>query len=232
MPERAGCAERRRRLWRSEGKYRAEWAAAPAPKRRASPASGEGDEKTRPLGRVPVRRGSRPREERVPWRGPSSGGRSVAFLFGLGRGREVLEAAQQVLLAHAVELDVVAVARALRRHRGGGSIINISSIAGLRGAGTAFAYGASKWAVRGMTKAAAQELAPHNIRVNSVHPGIIDTQMITEIGENWERDLLPYIPIGRVASADDVAKLVLYLASDDSAYSTGSEFVVDGGVHG
>jgi 3alpha(or 20beta)-hydroxysteroid dehydrogenase len=110
-----------------------------------------------------------------------------------------------------------------------GSIINISSIAGLRGAGTAFAYGASKWAVRGMTKAAAQELAPHNVRVNSVHPGIIDTPMITEIGEDWEQALLPYIPVGRVATADDVAKLVLYLASDDSAYSTGSEFVVDGG---
>lgn len=111
----------------------------------------------------------------------------------------------------------------------GGSIINISSIAGMRGAGTAFAYGASKWAVRGMTKAAAQELAPHGIRVNSVHPGIIDTQMITEIGDNWKELLLPMIPAGRVATADDVAKLVLYLASDDSAYSTGSEFIVDGG---
>ncbi len=111
-----------------------------------------------------------------------------------------------------------------------GSIVNISSIAGLRGAGVAFAYGASKWAVRGMTKAAAQELGPHNVRVNSVHPGIIDTLMIRELGEQWEDLTVPNIPLGRAAGADDVAKLVLYLASDDSAYSTGHEFVVDGGM--
>ncbi|MDH4145614.1 MAG: SDR family oxidoreductase, partial [Acidimicrobiia bacterium] len=73
-------------------------------------------------------------------------------------------------------------------------------------------------------------LAPHGIRVNSVHPGIIETEMITEFGEGWKDALLPRIPNGRVASADDVAKLVLYLASDDSAYSTGAEFVVDGGM--
>jgi 3alpha(or 20beta)-hydroxysteroid dehydrogenase len=110
-----------------------------------------------------------------------------------------------------------------------GSIVNISSIAGLRGSGVAFAYGASKWAVRGMTKSAAQELAPHGIRVNSVHPGIVDTQMIAEFGPNWQEILLPRIPQGRVASADDVAKLVVYLASDDSDYSNGGEFIVDGG---
>jgi 3alpha(or 20beta)-hydroxysteroid dehydrogenase len=111
-----------------------------------------------------------------------------------------------------------------------GSIVNISSIAGLRGAGVAFAYGASKWAVRGMTKSAAQELAPHGIRVNSVHPGIIDTQMITELGPQWRELTLPRIPQGRVASADDVAKLVLFLASDDSNYSNGAEFIVDGAM--
>jgi 3alpha(or 20beta)-hydroxysteroid dehydrogenase len=111
-----------------------------------------------------------------------------------------------------------------------GSIVNISSIAGLRGAGVAFAYCASKWAVRGMTKAAAQELAPHGVRVNSVHPGIIETQMILEFGEGWKDALLPNIPQGRVAAADDVAKLVLFLASDDSNYSNGSEFVVDGAM--
>ena len=114
--------------------------------------------------------------------------------------------------------------------QGSGSIVNISSIAGLRGAGVAFAYGASKWAVRGMTKSAAQELAPHGIRVNSVHPGIIETEMIREFGENWKDALLPAIPQGRVASADDVAKLVLFLASDDSDYSNGAEFVVDGAM--
>ncbi len=111
-----------------------------------------------------------------------------------------------------------------------GSIVNISSIAGMRGAGVAFAYGASKWAVRGMTKAAAQELAPHGVRVNSVHPGIIDTQMITELGPQWREQTTPRIPMGRPASAEEVARTVLFLASDDSAYCTGHEYLVDGGM--
>jgi 3alpha(or 20beta)-hydroxysteroid dehydrogenase len=111
-----------------------------------------------------------------------------------------------------------------------GSIVNISSIAGMRGAGTAFAYGASKWAVRGMTKAAAQELAPHGVRVNSVHPGIIDTEMIREVGDNWREHLVPRIPLGRAATADDVARLVLFLASDDSSYCSGHEYLVDGAM--
>jgi len=111
-----------------------------------------------------------------------------------------------------------------------GSIVNISSIAGMRGAGTAFAYGASKWAVRGMTKAAAQELSPHGVRVNSVHPGIIDTEMIREIGDNWREQLVPRIPLGRPATAADVARLVLFLASDDSSYCSGHEYLVDGAM--
>ncbi|MFV0259516.1 MAG: glucose 1-dehydrogenase [Acidimicrobiales bacterium] len=111
-----------------------------------------------------------------------------------------------------------------------GSIINISSVAGLRGSGAAFAYGASKWAVRGMTKSAALELAPHGVRVNSIHPGIIDTPMAEEFDRVGVRDQVKAnIPVGYLASAEDVAKLALYLASDASAYSTGSEFVVDGG---
>jgi len=114
--------------------------------------------------------------------------------------------------------------------QGSGSIVNISSIAGLRGAAVAFAYGASKWAVRGMTKSAAIELGPHNVRVNSVHPGIIETEMIEEFGADWKEQLVPLIPLGRPASADDVARLVLYLASDESAYSSGHEFVVDGAM--
>lgn len=112
-----------------------------------------------------------------------------------------------------------------------GSIINISSIAGLRGSGAAFAYGASKWAVRGMTKGAAQELAPHGIRVNSIHPGIIETAMLGEFDRVGVREaVLDRIPMGHTADADEVAKLALFLASDDSAYCTGSEFVVDGGM--
>ena len=113
-----------------------------------------------------------------------------------------------------------------------GSIINISSVAGLTGAPGTMAYSASKWAVRGMTKVAAKEVAPFGVRVNSVHPGIIDTPMMAEAspeGSIIDR-VVDAIPMGHVAQADDVARLVLYLASDESAYSIGAEFVVDGGM--
>lgn len=115
---------------------------------------------------------------------------------------------------------------------GQGSIINISSVAGLRGAGGTIAYTASKWAVRGMTKSAANEFAPFGVRVNSVHPGIIDTPMLQEF-DDWgvRENLRDAIPLGNLETGPEtVAKLVLFLASDDSHYSTGSEFVVDGGM--
>jgi len=121
----------------------------------------------------------------------------------------------------------------LMMEAGKGSIINISSIAGLRGSGGAIAYGASKWAVRGMTKSAAQELARYGIRVNSIHPGLIDTPMLQQLPgiEAGNSDqLVRRIPLRRVAEAMEVARLALFLASDDSSYSTGCEFVVDGGM--
>jgi 3alpha(or 20beta)-hydroxysteroid dehydrogenase len=118
--------------------------------------------------------------------------------------------------------------------RRSGSIVNISSVAGLTGSAGTIAYSASKFAVRGMTKVAAVELAPFGVRVNSVHPGFIDTPMLRDaLGEAAVATMEAAgatVPNGRLATADDVAKLVLYLASDDSAYSTGSEFVVDGGM--
>jgi 3alpha(or 20beta)-hydroxysteroid dehydrogenase len=112
------------------------------------------------------------------------------------------------------------------RAQGEGSIVNISSIAGLGGASPCFAYGATKWAVRGMTKSAARELGPHGVRVNSIHPGIIDTPMMAD--QPLEQ-LAARVPLGRYATADEVAKLALWLASDDSAYANGAEFVLDGG---
>jgi 3alpha(or 20beta)-hydroxysteroid dehydrogenase len=112
---------------------------------------------------------------------------------------------------------------------GSGSIINISSIAGMKSASVAHAYSASKWAVRGMSKSAAVELAPSGVRVNSVHPGIIDTNMLEEFG-SVRNSIESRIPLGRVASAEEVGKLVLFLASDDSSYCTGHEFVVDGAM--
>ncbi len=118
--------------------------------------------------------------------------------------------------------------------QGSGSIVNISSVAGLAGSPGTIAYTAGKFAVRGMTKVAALELAPFGVRVNSVHPGLIDTPMLREaFTRDVEVDIDgagANVPNGRLATAEDVARLVLYLASDDSSYSTGSEFVVDGGM--
>ncbi|MET8649370.1 MULTISPECIES: glucose 1-dehydrogenase [Nocardia] len=108
---------------------------------------------------------------------------------------------------------------------GGGSIINVSSIEGLRGAPWAHGYVASKWGVRGLAKSAALELAPHKIRVNSLHPGLIRTPMTANIPDD-----LVTIPLGRPAEPEEVATFVLFLASDESSYSTGSEFIVDGGL--
>ena len=110
-----------------------------------------------------------------------------------------------------------------------GSIINISSINGL--VGGAIGYTDSKFAVRGMTKAAALECAPFGIRVNSVHPGVIATPMIMQGDTKTAVEAFAKsIPLKRVAQPEEVSRLVLYLASDDSSYSTGSEFIVDGGL--
>jgi cyclopentanol dehydrogenase len=118
------------------------------------------------------------------------------------------------------------------RHAGGGSIINISSIAGLVGSRGASAYTASKGAVRLFTKATAVQHAKDNIRCNSVHPGPIDTEMIRDVLHDPARraERLAHIPLGRAGTVDDVAYGVLYLASDESSFVTGSELVIDGGA--
>jgi 3alpha(or 20beta)-hydroxysteroid dehydrogenase len=119
---------------------------------------------------------------------------------------------------------------------GGGSILNISSIDGMVGMNGIMSYVASKWAVRGMTKAAAMELAPLGIRVNSIHPGFIRTSLGTPEGGDpadvhamLDAHAGRLAPMGRVGLPEEIAKLALFLASDDSSYSTGSEFVADGG---
>lgn len=126
-------------------------------------------------------------------------------------------------------LGMQAVVPAMER-AGGGSIVNISSTAGLRGSPGAIAYSATKWALRGMTKAAAIDLAPRRIRVNSVHPGPIDTDMLNVRTEEEMRQRVMLVPMQRKGTAEEVAKLVLYLLSDDSAYMTGSEVAIDGGA--
>ncbi|HTY29775.1 MAG TPA: glucose 1-dehydrogenase [Mycobacterium sp.] len=108
---------------------------------------------------------------------------------------------------------------------GGGSIINMSSIQGMRGTPGNHGYVASKWAIRGLTKSAALELAPNNIRVNSLHPGMIRTPMTAHMPED-----LVAAPLGRIADPVEVSTFVLFLASDESSYATGSEFVMDGGL--
>ena len=107
---------------------------------------------------------------------------------------------------------------------GRGSIINISSIEGMAGTVACHGYTATKFAVRGLTKSTAMELGPSGIRVNSIHPGLIKTPM-TE----WVPDDIFQTALGRAAEPKEVSNLVIYLASDESSYSTGSEFVVDGG---
>jgi 3alpha(or 20beta)-hydroxysteroid dehydrogenase len=115
---------------------------------------------------------------------------------------------------------------------GGGSIVNISSVEGFTGAAGLSAYSASKFAVRGMTKAAAQELARFGIRVNSVHPGGVLTRMVVDsAGARSDGEaFLKSMPLGRFAEPVEISRLVAYLASDESSYSTGSEFIADGGM--
>ena len=118
------------------------------------------------------------------------------------------------------------------REGGGGSIINTSSIAGLQGVPGVISYVASKYAIRGMTKAAALELGHSGIRVNSVHPGTIDTPMINggEFADVDQDGLYSGLPIPRIGVPIDISHLMVYLASEESSYCTGGEFVVDGGM--
>ena len=108
---------------------------------------------------------------------------------------------------------------------GGGSIINTSSIEGLRGTPWAHGYVASKWGLTGLTKSVAMELAPHGIRCNSLHPGRISTPATDQMPEG----LIP-IPLGRPGRPEEVASFVLFLASEESSFTTGAEFVMDGGT--
>ena len=108
---------------------------------------------------------------------------------------------------------------------GGGAIINISSTAGLRGYPALPGYTAAKFGVRGLTKAVALDLGKHGIRVNSVHPGVIRTRMTAELPEDTR-----HVALDRVGEPEEVANLIVFLASDESPFYTGAEFAIDGGA--
>jgi len=126
-------------------------------------------------------------------------------------------------------LGMKAAIPALRR-AGGGSIINISSIAGMVGRPQTIAYAASKFAVRGMTKVAASELGVDRIRVNSVHPGPILTPMFAGMEQSVRDSLTSKVPLERMGQPEEVSDLILFLASDASSYCSGGEFLIDGGM--
>lgn len=129
-----------------------------------------------------------------------------------------------------VFLGMQAVTRTMRKN-GGGSIINASSVEGLAGMPSCTAYAATKWAIRGMTKCAAMELGPKGIRVNSVHPGMIDTPMTRVHGGDAAMEYgASKVPLRRVGVPEDIAPVYVFLASDESSYINGAEIAVDGGV--
>ncbi|MFJ6700450.1 glucose 1-dehydrogenase [Streptomyces sp. NPDC091272] len=115
------------------------------------------------------------------------------------------------------------------REAGGGSIVNISSAAGLMGLPLTAGYGASKWGVRGLTKIGAVELGTARIRVNSVHPGMTYTPMTAAVGIRQGEGNYPNTPMGRVGEAHEIAGAVVFLLSDAASYVTGAELAVDGG---
>ncbi len=117
------------------------------------------------------------------------------------------------------------------RARKRGSIVNIGSAAGMRGSPNSFSYCATKWALRGMTKALAADVGKDHVRVNYVAPGPVNTPMITFRGEEENQKRALQVPFGRLADPEDVAPTVLFLLSDASQYITGAEIMIDGGLY-
>ncbi|MFI8513425.1 glucose 1-dehydrogenase [Streptomyces sp. NPDC085460] len=154
---------------------------------------------------------------------------------GISGGSHALEEQTAEAFRRVVDIDLTGVFLGLRtvipalRANGGGSVVNVSSAAGLMGLARTAGYGAAKWGVRGLTKIAAVELAADRIRVNSVHPGMIHTPMTAHLGLPGGAGGFPAAPMGRVGAPEEIARAVVFLLSDAASYVTGAELAVDGG---
>ena len=157
---------------------------------------------------------------------------NAAVLFAASIADTTLADYQRVIGVNQVGcfLGIRAVMESMK-HAGGGSIVNVSSIDGLQSKNGLMAYSSSKWAIRGITKCAAIELGRFGIRVNSIHPGGIDTPMGNPTGMPFEEmnEFYGNHPIPRVGRPEEVAWMAVFLASDEASYCTGSEYPVDGG---
>jgi 3alpha(or 20beta)-hydroxysteroid dehydrogenase len=146
-----------------------------------------------------------------------------------------IESAEEGDLRRTFEVNQLGVFLGMRavvasmRAAGGGSIVNVSSSAGMVGVPEAIAYSSSKWAVRGLTRGAALDLAPAGIRVNSVHPGIVDTPIFEGFPSAALDAMTATLPIPRLGRPQEIAAVVAFLASDEASFCTGSEFLADGG---
>jgi 3alpha(or 20beta)-hydroxysteroid dehydrogenase len=155
----------------------------------------------------------------------------VAFGAVQNTGRAEFERVLQVNMIGAF-LGMRAVHPAMKQG-GGGSIVNVTSIAALKGARGMAAYGASKWGLRGLARYAAQDFAADRIRVNTIMPGLIDTPMTAESAPPGKvEQMMAGIPLNRMGTPDEVAELVLFLASDAAGFITGAEITADGGATG
>lgn len=146
-----------------------------------------------------------------------------------------LEALGEAEFRHTFDINVVGAFLGMKavvdsmKAAGGGSIVNVSSAAGLVGVKDAIAYSPSKWAVRGLTRSAALDLAPYSIRVNSVHPGLTDTPIFTGFPQEVIDMMTAALPMPRLGRPEEIAAVIAFLASDKASFCTGSEFTADGG---
>ncbi|MFD3536209.1 glucose 1-dehydrogenase [Streptomyces sp. NPDC058664] len=154
---------------------------------------------------------------------------------GISGGSHLLEEQSAEDFRRVVDVDLTGVFLGMRtvipvmRENGGGSVVNVSSAAGLMGLALTAGYGAAKWGVRGLTRVGAVELAAAGIRVNSVHPGMIHTPMTAHIGIERGEGNHPAAPMGRVGEPEEIAHAIVFLLSDAASYVTGAELAVDGG---